>query len=128
MKNLLIVDDEENYRFSIQFALKKHYQIFLARNMEEALEILKRNDVRIGIALIDIRLAAEDDANIDGIKVLEWIQMNQQTIDVFMMSSYKVFDYGVKALNLGARHFFEKPIDIISLKTILQEKSASHGI
>ncbi len=127
MKNLLVVDDEENYRFSIQFALKKHYQIFLARNMEEALEILKRNDVKIDMALIDIRLAAEDDENIDGIKILEWIQMNQENIDVFMMSSYKVFDYGIKALNLGARHFFEKPLDIISLKTILNEKSSSHG-
>lgn len=126
MKTVLIVDDEENYRFSLQFALKKHYQVLLARNMEEALEVLK-GDNKIDVALIDIRLDAGDDANIDGIKILEWIQMHDANIDVFMMSSYKVFDYGVKALNLGAKHFFEKPIDVIALKTIIQEKSSNNG-
>lgn len=123
MKTLLIVDDEENYRFSLEFALKKQYQTYLAKDMLEALSILEKGDPKIDIALIDIRLDPDDDTNIDGIRILEWIMLNKKEIDVFMMSSYKVFDYGVKALNLGARHFFEKPIDIISLKTILKEKS-----
>ena len=128
MKTLLIVDDEENYRFSLEFALKKQYQIQLAKNMVEAIDILKKGNPEIDISLIDIRLDSEDDTNIDGIRILEWIMLNKKEIDVFMMSSYKVFDYGVKALNLGARHFFEKPIDIISLKTILKEKSLQNGI
>lgn len=128
MKTLLIVDDEENYRFSLEFALKKQYQIYLAKDMLEALGIFEKCDPKIDIALIDIRLDPDDDANIDGIRILEWIMLNKKEIDVFMMSSYKVFDYGVKALNLGARHFFEKPIDIISLKTILKEKSLQNGI
>ncbi len=128
MKTLLIVDDEENYRFSLKFALKKQYQIYLAKDILEALSILEKADPKIDITLIDIRLDLDDDANIDGIRILEWIMLNKKEIDVFMMSSYKVFDYGVKSLNLGARHFFEKPIDIISLKTILKEKSRRDGI
>jgi DNA-binding NtrC family response regulator len=127
MKTLLIVDDEENYRFSLEFALKKQYQTRLAKNMEEAIAILKEGKPEIDIALIDIRLDSEDDTNIDGIRILEWITLNKKEINVFMMSSYKVFDYGVKSLNLGARHFFEKPIDIISLKTILKEKGEPDG-
>lgn len=127
MKTLLIVDDEENYRFSLEFALKKQYQIQLAKNMVEAIDILKKGNPEIDIALIDIRLDSEDDTNIDGIRILEWITLNKKEIDVFMMSSYKVFDYGVKSLNLGAKHFFEKPIDIISLKTILKEKGEPNG-
>jgi DNA-binding NtrC family response regulator len=127
MKTLLIVDDEENYRFSLEFALKKHYQLQLAKNMEEAIAILKKGKPEIDIALIDIRLDSEDDTNIDGIRILEWIILNKKEINVFMMSSYKVFDYGVKSLNLGARHFFEKPIDIIALKTILKEKGETDG-
>ena len=123
MKNLLIVDDEENYRFSLEFALKKDFKIYSAKNMKEALKALKQNKPRIDLALVDIRLDAEDENNIDGIRILEWVTLNKKEIDVFIMSSYKVFDYGVKSLNLGAKHFFEKPIDIISLKTILKEKS-----
>ena len=127
MKTLLIVDDEENYRFSLEFALKKQYQIRLAKDMDEAIALLKKGKPEIDIALIDIRLDSEDDTNIDGIRILEWITLNKKEINVFMISSYKVFDYGVKSLNLGARHFFEKPIDIISLKTILKEKSEPDG-
>jgi len=96
--------------------------------MLEALSILEKGDPKIDIALIDIRLDPDDDTNIDGIRILEWIMLNKKEIDAFMMSSYKVFYYGVKSLNLGARHFFEKPIDIISLKTILKEKSTHNGI
>ena len=126
MKNLLIVDDEEDYRFSLEFALKKQFNVFLAKNMPEALNFLKSDDQKIDLALIDIRLDPEDDKNVDGIKILEWVKLNKKEIDVFIMSSYKVFDYGVKSLNLGAKHFFEKPIDIISLKLVLKEKSGSN--
>jgi len=38
------------------------------------------------------------------------------------MSAFKEFSYAEQALNLGARHFFKKPIDILSLIAILQEK------
>ena len=120
MKKLLIVDDQRMYLKSLELVLKKKYNVVLAETYDDA---IKKIDDKINIALIDIRLDEEDDNNYDGLKILEWIKMNKPEISTFMMSSYKEFEYAEQALNLGAKHFFRKPIDISSLIAILEEKA-----
>lgn len=119
MKSLLIVDDQELYLKSLEIALKKKFSVIIARNYDDAIHQLHQN---VDIALIDIRLDENDDKNIDGLKILEWIKMNKPEISVFVMSAYREFSYAEQALNIGAKHFFKKPIDILSLIAILQEK------
>jgi DNA-binding NtrC family response regulator len=120
MKTLLIIDDQLMYLKSLEFALKKNFTVLTAANYEEALEKLKNE---VNIALIDIRLDENDENNIDGLKILEWIKMNKPEISAFMMSAYREFSYAEQALNLGAKHFFRKPIDVISLIAILEDKA-----
>ena len=120
MKKLLIVDDQNIYCTQLEVALKSHFEVRTAKSKAEALEIMKGD---IDIALIDIRLDEDDDANIDGLVLLEWIKMSKPHIATFVMSAYREFSYAEQALNLGARHFFKKPIDIFSLIAIIQEKS-----
>ena len=120
MKTLLIIDDQLMYLKSLEFALKKIFTVFTATNYEEALEKLKNE---VNIALIDIRLDENDEKNIDGLKILEWIKMNKPEISAFVMSAYREFSYAEQALNLGAKHFFRKPIDVISLIAILEDKA-----
>jgi len=120
MKRLLIIDDEVDYLNSLAVALKKKFDVALANNYSSALEELKKD---VDIALIDIRLDKNDDKNIDGLKILEWIKMNKPEVSPFVMSAYREFSYAEKALNLGAKHFFKKPIDLIGLVAVLQEKS-----
>jgi len=120
MKKILIVDDQELYLNSLAFALQKYFEVSVATSKDKALEKLKSP---FDIVLIDIRLDENDDNNTDGLKLLEWIKMNQPEANVFMMSAYREFSYAEESLNLGARHFFRKPIDVISLLAILKEKS-----
>ena len=120
MKTLLIIDDQLMYLKSLEFALKKNFTVLTAANYEEALEKLKKE---VNIALIDIRLDENDKNNIDGLKILEWIKMNKPEISAFVMSAYREFSYAEQALNLGAKHFFRKPIDVISLIAILEDKA-----
>ncbi len=120
MKTLLIIDDQLMYLKSLEFALKKSFTVLTAANYQEALEKLKNE---VNIALIDIRLDEDDESNIDGLKILEWIKMNKPEISTFVMSAYREFSYAEQALNLGAKHFFRKPIDVISLIAILEEKA-----
>ena len=119
MKKLLIIDDQQDYLNSLAVALKKKFEIISATNFESALGELQKE---IDIALIDIRLDQDDEKNVDGLKILEWIRMNKPEVSAFIMSAYKEFSYAEEALNLGAQHFFKKPIDIISLVAIIQEK------
>ena len=108
------------YLKSLESALKKNYYVLTATNFEYSLDILSQD---IDIALIDIRLNEEDEKNIDGLKILEWIKMNKPDISAFVMSAYREFSYAEQALNLGAKHFFRKPIDVISLIAILEDKA-----
>ena len=120
MKTILVIDDQVMYLNSLEFALKKKFNVVKAGNYSEALEKLQQ---AVQIALIDIRLDENDENNIDGLKILEWIKMNKPEISAFVMSAYREFSYAEQALNLGAKHFFKKPIDIISLIAILEEKA-----
>jgi YesN/AraC family two-component response regulator len=120
MKKILIVDDQELYVNSLAFALQNHFEVTTAKSKSETLEKINQD---FDIALIDIRLSENEEGNIDGLKLLEWARMNKPEISVFIMSAYREFSYAEQALNLGARHFFRKPIDIVSLLAILKEKS-----
>jgi len=120
MKKLLIVDDQILYLKSLELALKKKFDVYTAQSYQSALDILNEG---VDIALIDIRLDENDKSNIDGLKILEWIKMNKPEISVFVMSAYQEFSYAEQALNLGAKHFFRKPIDITSLMAIIEDKA-----
>ncbi len=119
MKKILIIDDQILYLKSLELALRKKFDVYTAQSYQDALEKLKNE---IDLALIDIRLDEDDDNNIDGLKILEWVKMNKPEIACFVMSAYREFSYAEQALNLGARHFFKKPIDVVSLLAILEEK------
>ena len=120
MKSILIIDDQVLYLKSLEFALKKQFNVLTAQSYNEALERLKE---KVDIALIDIRLDENDKSNMDGLKILEWIKMNRPNISSFVMSAYEEFRYAEQALNLGSNHFFKKPIDVISLIAIIEEKA-----
>ena len=120
MKKLLIIDDQQQYLDSLTVYLKKKFEVTTSTNYNEALAKLKSGT---DIALIDIRLDESDEKNIDGLKILEWIKMNEPEVSAFVMSAFREFSYAEQALNLGAKHFFKKPIDILSLVGIIEEKA-----
>ena len=122
-KKILIIDDQIFYLKSLEVALKKIFSVDTATNYSDAIKKLEETSGdEFDAALIDIRLDQNDDENIDGLKILEWIKMNKPQISAFVMSAYKEFSYAEQALNLGAKHFFKKPIDILSLIAIIEEK------
>ena len=114
---LLIVDDEIEYLRSLENALKREWYVVTASNLEEAKERAKEG---IDLALVDIRLSKEDEENRDGLVFLEWMKMNYPDVPVVMISAYREFDYAVEALNLGAKYFLKKPVNLIELEGVLK--------
>ena len=114
---LLIVDDEIEYLRSLENALKQEWDVVTASNLEEAKERAKEG---IDLALVDIRLSKEDEENRDGLVFLEWMKMNYPDVPVVMISAYREFDYAVEALNLGAKYFLKKPVNLIELEGVLK--------
>jgi len=107
MKKLLIIDDEQDYLNSLAVALRKKFEVVLATNYYSALEELQKG---VDIALIDIRRSKNDDPNIIGFNILEWIKMNKLKISCFAVSAYRESSYEEKALILGTKHFLRNQL------------------
>lgn len=117
--NILVVDDIEEYLDTIEGFLEDEHNVFKAKNLPEAKEILKKE--KMHIAIVDIRLDENDPSNKDGLELLKWIKEQNLDLPVIVMSAYREFDYAVDAINLGAKYFIKKPIDPNKLLEIIQE-------
>jgi len=118
MRKILIVDDVKEYLEALSRALSGEYEVIKASSLNEAKEKLSPD---IDIALVDIRLSEVDYANRDGIIFLSYIREHYPDIPVIMMSAYRDFDAAVEALNLGAKYYVKKPINLPELKEKIRE-------
>ena len=68
MKKILIVDDEPNIVMSLEYIFKKeNFEVFIARDGAEAIEIFENNP--IDIIILDIMMP-----NVDGFQVLKYLK------------------------------------------------------
>ncbi|MCL7762886.1 response regulator [Polaribacter sp. Z014] len=118
MKNrILIVDDEPNIVMLLEYAFKKQdFEVFIARDGSEALEILKHQVPNI--VLLDIMMP-----NVDGYQTLQEIKKNKSLKDtkvVFLTAKNKASDVE-KGLKLGADKYLTKPFSVKKLVSEILE-------
>jgi DNA-binding NarL/FixJ family response regulator len=100
--SILIVDDEESIRVSLEGILNKKYYAKSAESGSIALEML-RND-NYDLILTDIMM---DDMT--GIELLKIIKKNFPEILVVLMTGYSSLDTAIEAIRLGASDYLIKP-------------------
>ncbi|MCK4537197.1 MAG: sigma-54-dependent Fis family transcriptional regulator [Candidatus Krumholzibacteria bacterium] len=105
-KQVLIVDDEESIRTSLEKLLSyEKYGAFTAPDGESALRIV--SDERIDIVLLDIKMPG-----MDGLEVLGKMKEIRPELPVIIISGHGTISTAVEATKLGAFDFLEKPIDL----------------
>ena len=108
MKKILIVDDEPNIVMSLEYTFKKsNYEVFIARDGQEALDILKTNYP--DVIILDIMMPM-----VDGYATLEHIRKDanlQHTKVMFLSAKNKESDIE-KGMALGANAYLTKPFSI----------------
>ena len=111
IKKILIVDDEPNILMTLEYTFKKkNFLVFIARDGEEALELLKTE--RPNIILLDIMMP-----KVDGYATLEVIKKDEKLKNckvIFLSAKNKESDIK-KGLSLGADAFMTKPFSIKKL-------------
>lgn len=114
MKKILIVDDEPNIVMSLEYVFKKEeFEVFIARDAAEAIEIVENNG--IDIIILDIMMP-----NIDGFKALKYLKADHglSKIKIIVLSAKnKVSDIEL-GLQFGADKYVSKPF---STKKIVNE-------
>lgn len=113
-KKILIVDDEPNILMSLEYAFKKKdFEVFIARDGTEAIEISNRE--KPNLILLDIMMP-----EMDGYETLKQVKGNEDlahTKIVFLSAKSKENDVE-KGLKMGADRYLTKPF---SLKKVISE-------
>jgi DNA-binding NtrC family response regulator len=121
VKGVLIVDDEVGTRESVKMILKHDYEVFLAKDAEEAFLQIKEHSP--DVVLLDIILP-----DIDGLKVLEKIKESDPDMIVIMITATKTVKTAVEAMKLGAYDYVTKPFDIDELRLIISRSLSTQAL
>jgi two-component system nitrogen regulation response regulator NtrX len=107
-KTVLIVDDESSILSSLKGVLEdEDYKVFTASSGEEALEMMPK--AMPDVVLLDVLMPG----GIDGIETLRRIKASNSDTAVIIISAHGTIDMALKAINLGALDFIEKPFTAI---------------
>lgn len=111
--NILAVDDELGMRESYKVLLSEDYNLTLASDGRETLEIVKSENV--DLVLLDLKLA-----DMDGLEVLRKIKEYEHSIDVMLVTGYGTIKNAVEAMKMGAYDYFVKPVDALKMSEVLK--------
>ncbi|MFO7576774.1 MAG: sigma-54 dependent transcriptional regulator [Pelovirga sp.] len=106
MKHILIVDDEESIRQSLEGILSDEgFKTTFAATGEDCLKMINSEDP--DLILLDIWMPG-----IDGLETLKRIKQSRSQQLVIMMSGHGTIETAIKATRLGAFDFIEKPLSL----------------
>ncbi len=116
MSRILIVDDEESIRRALAGLLSDEgFETGTAADGEIALSELREGDEPIDLVLLDIAMPGRD-----GVEILEEIRRVWPGLPVVMMSGHGTIETAVRATQLGAFDFIEKPLSVEKLLLTLR--------
>jgi two-component system, NtrC family, response regulator len=121
LPKILIVDDDEQIRTQIKWALSDRFTVYSADRRQSAYEIFRLED--IPIILLDLGLPPNPREAHEGLALLEEIITSSPMAKVIIVSGNSERRNALEAIALGAHDFFSKPIDIEELKVVLSRVS-----
>mgnify|MGYP006164457053 CR=1 FL=1 len=123
IKMILLFDDEPNIIISLEFSFKKNnFQVFIARDGQEALEILKTEQP--DLIILDIMMP-----NVDGYATIEAVRKDEKLSNckvIFLSAKNKESDIE-KGMRLGANAYMTKPFSIKKLIEQVNELLQEHS-
>ena len=114
----LVVDDEivalKALTRRIQWEKYGVDQVFTARSMQQAQQVLKNEE--IDFMLCDIEMP-----NGTGLDLAEWMRQHYPEIECVFITGHEDFDYARRALRLGSVDYVLKPVNYEEMDTILMK-------
>ena len=108
-EKVLVVDDEFEIRDVLsRFLTEEGYEIILASNGEEALELVEREKPQV--ILLDILMPG-----IDGIETCKRLKENEKTKFIPVIMATALWDTYEEAIEAGAEDFVTKPFNLTEL-------------
>ena len=106
-KLVLVVDDQEINRDSLEIILEDDYEIIYAENGKEAIEQMRGHANELSLVLLDLMMPV-----MNGFEVMEIVRADEQLkhIPIIVLTAEKSAE--LQALQMGAADFITKPFDM----------------
>jgi two-component system, NtrC family, response regulator len=115
---LLIVDDDEEIRSQMKWALTSEYDIAFAEDRQRALEAFHAN--RSELILLDLGLPPRPNDCDEGLAALSELLAADEPPKVIIISGQGEKKNALQAVGAGAYDFLCKPVDLDELKLLLR--------
>jgi two-component system NtrC family response regulator len=115
---LLIVDDDEEIRTQMRWALAKDYQISLAEDRNSALATFRAEQP--SVVLLDLGLPPHPGTPEEGLATLSELLTQDRLVKVVIISGQGEKENALRAIGSGAYDFLSKPVDMEELKFLLK--------
>ena len=106
-KLVLVVDDQEINRDSLEIILEDDYEIIYAENGKEAIDQMRGHANELSLVLLDLMMPV-----MNGFEVMEIVREDEQLkhIPIIVLTAEKSAE--LRALQMGAADFITKPFDM----------------
>jgi two-component system NtrC family response regulator len=115
---LLIVDDDEEIRTQMKWALAKDYEVSLAEDRASALETFRA--ALPSVVLLDLGLPPHPGTPEEGLAALAELVTQDRLAKVVIISGQGEKENALRAIGAGAYDFLSKPVDMEELKFLLK--------
>ncbi len=110
--NVLIVDDEKNAREGLRAALEDKYEVYVAADVGQALNVLESE--RIDLMLTDLRMPGEDGLGL----IARALALPHRPV-CLLMTAYGSVETAVEAMKKGAADYLTKPLNLDEVELIV---------
>ncbi len=126
MEKLLIIDDDDEIRKQLKWGMGKEYAILLGQDSNEALALFKRHHPKV--VTLDLGLPPYENGTGEGFRCLEEILKHVPTTKVVVITGNDERGNALRAVQIGAYDFYQKPIDLKELRIIINRAFYLHNI
>jgi two-component system NtrC family response regulator len=116
-QKLLIIEDDEDLRTQMKWALAQEHQILLAEDRLSAMAVMMKE--RPAVVTLDLGLPPLPAGVEEGFAALDQILTEHQQTKVIIVTGRGEKENALRAVEKGAYDFFYKPIQIDELKVVL---------
>ena len=124
---ILVVDDRPDIRLSATFVLEDNgYQVQQAESPYQAKELIEAS--KVDLILLDMNYSLDTTSGDEGLDFLNWLQKRDINIPAIAMTAWSNVELAVKAMQLGAGDFIEKPWKNQRLLKVINQQLAMSGL
>jgi two-component system NtrC family response regulator len=118
MNKLVIVDDDEEIRTQMKWALSQEYEVSMAEDRAGALKACAEQQP--AVVLLDLGLPPRPAEPIEGLATLADILARDSLTKVIIISGQAERNNALQAIGAGAYDFLQKPVEVDVLKLLLK--------